>query len=73
MGQGRSRELGIDWRFIFPGRRAVGNGTFPSRYLFAVLWCIGCGIVVAVAGAFVLVLNTGSAYWALTYTTISKA
>jgi hypothetical protein len=72
MRQVRSCELRVDGRLMLSGRYAVRHGTLSSRCLFAIFWCFAGTIVVAVAGAFVLVLNTGSAYRPLPYSTVSK-
>jgi hypothetical protein len=73
MRQMRSRELRVDGRLLLPGRRAGRHGALSSRCLFAILWGFACAIVVAVAGAFMLVLDAGSAYRPFTYSAVSKS
>lgn len=68
----RPCEQRVDRRLRFPGRRTIGDGAFSSCCLFAIFLVFARAIIVSVASAFVFVLDTGSTYRSLTYSTVSK-
>lgn len=71
MGKVRPCEQRVDGRLLFSGRRAIRDGAFSSCSLFAIFLVFARAIIVSVAGAFVLVLDTGSTHRSLTYSTVS--